>query len=378
MSPDAVWAEMKSEKNRVIAKLRGDLEKSFSMLGIKRVQGKAAFESKNSITVETAQGKSSLPFDKAVIAAGSAPAFPPPTDQFLGQILNSDTIFEIERAPESLVIVGGGAVGCEFACLFNALGSKVTIIEKTGGLVPGEDPGIVQALRKIFEARGIEVFDSITIEQLKREGSGWDIRLSNQKEIKTEALLVCTGRRPETQFLNLDAAGIGTERNRLILNDGLQTSNPNVYAAGDVTGLSLLAHSGTAQGECAARNALGENVTYDGSLVPRCLYTWPEVASVGQWKEGAEKAGISVKGQRYFFQGSARALAENQTDGFVQILSHAETGKILGAQMIGPGAAEIIHILSVALKNQMTRDSLREVIFAHPTFSEGIRWALER
>ncbi len=368
---------MKSEKNKVIAKLRGDLDKSFSMLGVKRIQGKAVFESKNSFAVTTAEGKSSLKFDKAVIAAGSSPVFFPPTDQFPDQTLDSDKIFEIERVPQSIVIVGGGAVGCEFACLFNALGSKVSIIEKTAGLVPGEDPGIVQALRKVFEARGIEIFDSITIEELKH-GNVWNIKLSNQKMIEAEALLVCTGRRPDVQALNLDAAGIKAERNRMVLNGSLQTSNENVFAAGDVTGLSLLAHSGTAQGECAARNAMGENMTYNGSLVPRCLYTWPEVASVGQWKEAAEKAGIPVKGQRYFFQGSARAMAENQTDGFAQILSHAESGKIIGAQIIGPGAAEIIHILTVAIKNQMTRDSLKDVIFAHPSFSESIRWALER
>ncbi len=371
---------MKREKIRVIEQLRSDLDKSFKMLGVKQVRGNASFNSPQSVEVTDSGSRTQISFDKAVIAAGSSAVFPPPTDQFLDQILDSDRIFEIERVPQSIAIVGGGAVGCEFACLFNALGSKVFVIEKTAGLVPGEDALVVQTLRKSFEARDIEIFDSVTIASLARGKKSWQITLSDQKEFQAESLLVCTGRRPDTQSLNLEAAGIKTEGkgNLIELNGRLQTSNANVFAAGDVTGLSLLAHAGTIQGECAAKNALGGAQNYNGDFVPRCLYTWPEVASIGLWKESAENAGIPVKGQRYFFQGLSRALAEGQTEGFVQILSHKESGKILGAQIIGPTATEIIHIISVALQQQMSRDELHEVIFAHPTFSEGVRWALER
>lgn len=378
VSAQSVWDEMKREKNRVIQQLRGDLEKSLKLSGVKIVQGEAKFSSQKSFQIRAAGGNSEAIFDKAIVAVGSAPFFPPPTNQFLDQVLDSDRIFEIERVPKSIAIVGGGAVGCEFACLFNALGTEVSIIEKTGGLIPGEDAMVVQALRKSYEARGIKVIDSVTITQLNFLNGGWDIALSTDTRLKAEQLLVCAGRRPDFKNIEPEKAGIKLNARGIETSNQLQSSNPDVYFAGDVTGLSLLAHAGAVQGECAAKNALGGSQAYDGSLVPRCLYSWPEVASVGAWKEQAEASGIPVKGQRFFFQASGRALADHQTEGFIQILSHKETDKIIGAQIIGPSATEIIHIAALAIHKQMTRAELAEVIFAHPTFSEGIRNAVLR
>lgn len=373
-----LWQEMKKEKERVIQTLRQNLEKSLKSSGINVATGQASFISSDEIRSSTDQGDQTLKFDKAVIAVGSAPFFPPPLDSVQNEILNSDRVLEIEKIPESLVVVGGGAVGCEYACLFNELGVKVTLVEKMSNLLPGEDELIVNALRKSFENRGIGILVSTTIEKLSRGKTGWDISLSGGDKISAQEILACVGRRPNFESLDLSKAGIMHSRSGIEIDASLRTSNPRVFSAGDVTGLSLLAHAGSAQGEIAAANALDENRLYDGSLVPRCLYTWPEVASVGMWMREAESKGIEAKSQRFFFQASGRAIAEGETEGFIQMISDKKTDRILGAQIIGSHATEMIHIISIALKKEMTRKEIREVIFAHPTLSEGIREALER
>ena len=174
------------------------------------------------------------------------------------------------------------------------------------------------------------------------------------------------------------ASSVRTSPKGIPVNSRLQTSNPDIYACGDVTGLSLFAHAGAVQGEVAAANALGESKEYDGSLVPRCLYTWPEAASVGLCSYPAQEKKIETKSQRFFFGASGRALAEGDSEGFIQIVLDKSSEKILGAQIIGPHATELIHVISVALKAGMGKQDLKEVIFAHPTFSEGIKGALEK
>lgn len=374
----ALWDEMRKRKDRVIRALRADDEKSISLAGAKILKGKARFASPKSLTVSTKDGEKKLDFDKAVIAAGSVPIFPPPLDERKKDILDSDRIFDVETLPDSVAIVGGGAVGCEFACLLNELGVKVTIIEKTGGLLPGEDSQIVSALRKSFEKRGIQIKDSVTAEKLEGNAGAWKITLSDGSTLEAGQILACVGRRPSVESLGLETTSVKSSPKGIQVNSHMQTSNPDIFACGDVTGLSLLAHAGSAQGEIAAANALEESKEYDGSLVPRCLYTWPEVASVGITAGQAQENKIETAGKRFFFAASGRALAEGDSEGFIQIVLEKSSEKILGGQIIGPHATELIHVLSVAIKAGMKSKDLKEVIFAHPTFAEGIKGALER
>ncbi|OGR88446.1 MAG: hypothetical protein A3A86_08315 [Elusimicrobia bacterium RIFCSPLOWO2_01_FULL_60_11] len=365
----ALWAEMRKRKDQVIRQLRSDDEKSISLSGAELLSGEARFTSPKSLTVSTKSGERKIDFDKAIIAAGSAPIFPPPLDARKKDILDSDRIFDIETLPSSVAIVGGGAVGCEFACLLHELGVKITLIEKTAGLLPGEDAQIANALRKSFEKRGIQVKDSVTAEMLDGKAGAWKITLSDRSTLEAAQILACVGRRPLGESLGLDKASVKISPKGIPVDSKMRTSNPDIFACGDITGLSLLAHAGSAQGEVAAANALGESKEYDGSLVPRCLYTWPEVASIGT---------AAGKAKRFFFAASGRALAEGDSEGFIQIVLEEGSEKILGGQIIGPHATELIHVLAVAIKAGMASKDLREVIFAHPTFSEGIKGALER
>lgn len=374
----AEWQEMKKQKDHVVRNLRQTLERTLSSTGIQILRGEAKFEGRQEIMVSGANEKKKIPFDQAIIAVGSAPIVPTPFEPFKDQILSSDKALQMERIPPSMLVIGGGAVGCEFACLFHELGCKITIIEKLPNLLPGEDDLVALTLKRSFETRGIKVATSTTVETLDRKGDAWEAKLSNKSTVNADEILLCVGRSPNCKPLDLEKAGIEYSSKGIDVDATLNTSNKNVYSVGDVTGLSLLAHSASVQGEIAAANASGEKKLYDGALVPRCLYSWPEVASVGIPLSRAKERGIDAKSQRFFLQASGRALCEGRTEGFIQIVSDEKTDRILGGQILGQHATELIHILSIALKKEMTRREMRETIFAHPTLAEGIRGALEK
>ncbi len=371
------WADIQPFKDQVVSTIRGQLENSLKSAKVDILRGTAKFNWPSSVEVSSSAGTKTVHFDKAIIATGTTSFFPPPLDQFIGHFWDSDRALKVSKTPKSFIVVGGGAVGCEFACLMNAAGAKVTIIELKDGLLPGEDAAIAAALAKSFEERGIEVITGAKVVAAEKNHDGWRLALSQGKIVEAEEVLVCVGRTPITTELNLDAAGVRTEKGRLILSEKLQTTNPNIFAAGDAA-TTRLAHAASAQGEVAAANALGGDERFDDRFVPRCLYSWPEVASVGQWKYQLEEANQPVKTTRAFFKGSAKAMAAKEAEGFVQIVSDPGSDKILGAQIIGPHATELIHLFSVALKAQMTVKQMGQVMFAHPTLSEVIRDACRK
>jgi dihydrolipoamide dehydrogenase len=368
------WDDLQKKKNAVVKNLRDSLAGHLKKLGVTVVKGEAKFKDAHTLLA----GGQEVPFDHAVVAAGSEPFFPEPFPAFRDGILDSDRALALPRVPKSLLVVGGGAVGCEFACLFRELGAEVTLLEKTEGLLPGEDPAVVRVLAGAFEKRGIRILTGATVEMLSHHAASWSARLSTGEDVAVEEVLVCVGRRPAAGALNLEAAGVKLEKGRVPVDGQLRTNVPHIYAVGDVNGLSLLAHAASAQAETAVAAIFGEKRAYDNALVPRCLYTWPEVASVGEWAHSAQAKGLETKSRRFFFQGSPKALASNEGEGFIQVISSKGDDRLLGAQIAGPHATELIHIFSVALKTGLTVSALREVIFAHPTLSEGVREALNR
>ncbi len=372
------WEKLQEKKRSIVDLFRKSLDHRLGQLRVQVVRGNARFLTDHTLSVTSPNGVERIPFDAAVIATGSRPFFPPPFDVLTDSILDSDRILGMETVPQSLVVVGGGAVGLEFACLFQALGSNVSVIEKKPQILPGEEASVSRLLQKSFEKRGMTIFTDRTVAKAEKNMDGWRLTLSGGETLSSEQVLVCVGRAPGTADLGLEDAGVIVDGGRLAVNPYLQTARSHIYAVGDVNGLSLLAHAASVQGTMAAGHLLGESLSYDSSLVPRCLYTWPEVASVGEWTHSASLKDVEVKAQRFFFQGSPKAMASDETEGFMQILSEKTGGRLLGAQIIGPHATELIHIFSVALSAKQTVDQLRRVIFAHPTLAEGIREALSR
>ncbi|MDD2774116.1 MAG: dihydrolipoyl dehydrogenase [Elusimicrobiales bacterium] len=373
------WEKIQSRRKGLLDKLRSGLRRTIESKGIRIVEGTASFISDNEAEIKTAAGAVRETFDAAIIAAGTAAFYPPPFDAHKDKLLDNVSVFSLERKPKSVVIIGGGVIGLEFGCFFNALGCEVSIVEMQPALLPGEDEAVSRALAQSFEKRGVKLHLGKTAKSVSFDGGMKTVALSDGTALTAEEVLVAVGRVAELSALNLDKIGVSWDRKGIKVDDRLRVSGKsNIYAVGDVNGLMQLAHAATAQGETAAANIMGADEAYDNSAIPRCVYAWPEAASIGLNKAQAEKAGLTPKTHRAFFLGSGRALTQNETEGFVQAVSDADTGRLLGAQIVGAGASELIHIFAVALSAKMTAAQLRRVIFGHPTMSETIHDALAR
>ncbi|OGS04115.1 MAG: dihydrolipoyl dehydrogenase [Elusimicrobia bacterium RIFCSPLOWO2_12_FULL_59_9] len=373
------WEKIRRRKDSAVSFLRGSIERTLKAAGVELVRAEGRFLSDKEIEAVSASGRRSVyAFRSAIVAAGTRPFFPPPFDAHAERLLDSDRIFDLSETPRRLAVIGGGAIGCELSCFFSEMGSEIVLIEKMPRLLPGEDEGVARLLQGSFEKRGIRVAVGATVEELAPQASGWKLRLAGGESLQADQVLVCVGRRAHAEGLGLEKAGVPETGSFVGVDGFLRTPARNIFAVGDINGLAPLAHAATAQGISAARSATGDLSRYDGSLVPRCLYTWPEVASVGLWKRDCLAQGIEIKAQRFFFAASGRALTEGETEGYMQILSDAATGRILGAQMIGPRVTELIHIISMAIRSGMGRGDFKGMIFAHPTLAEGIRETLER
>ncbi|MCK5106450.1 MAG: dihydrolipoyl dehydrogenase [Elusimicrobiales bacterium] len=372
------WDKIKQRKTDVIGKLRTSLEKMMQMKKVEIIKGKASFESANKVKIQTAQGEVTKEFDYAVIATGTNPSFPPPFADFKNKLLDSDRIFDIPKLPKSLAIIGGGVIGLEFACFFNSMGTDVSVIELMPNILPGEDAMVTRALKTSFEKRGIKFYLGKKTETLEIADDKKTLNLDDGTKIEVEEILVGTGRSADLKDLNLEALKLKHDNRGLKVNDLLQTEIENIYAIGDINGISLLAHSATKQGEIAAENIMGAKKTFDSNIVPKCIYTWPEVASIGLNKSEADAKGIEAKTQRNYFNFSGKALTTEAAEGFVQIVYNTADDSIIGAQIVGQSATELIHIIAVAIKFKLKRSDMKELIFAHPTMAEGIGEALNK
>ena len=368
------FAKIQTRRKGVIDKLQQGLSGMFKRAKINYIEGEASFVSPSEIKVNG----QNIAFDAAVIATGTKAFFPPPFNQYKDKLHDNSTIFNLERVPASLAIIGGGVIGCEFACIFNALGCKVSIIEMLPSVIPFEDDASVRALKTSFEKRGIEIKTGRAAKDITFDGNIKNITLDDGSVISAEEVLVAVGRAVDLDSLNLPAANITPERKGIKVNPQTMQAAGNIYAVGDVNGLCLLAHAAHAQGEVAAKNIMGISAAYNNDLIPKAIYTWPEVASIGLNKKEAEAKGFEAKVSKSFFMANGRAMTQEATEGFVQIVIDAKTDKVIGAQITGAGASEMIHIPQMAVLTGMTAHELEAVVFAHPTMSEAIKEALAK
>lgn len=275
------------------------------------------------------------------------------------KIISSDQALVLSEVPRSLLIIGGGVIGCEFANLFSILGSKVAIVEKMPLLLPGEDREIARKIEVIFKKKGIDVT------------TGADISNFNLQDYSR--ILVCVGRAANTSGLGLEELGVGLENNRIMVDDYLRSSVSNIYAAGDCASKIMLAHYAAYQGRIAVENMVSNNMhKADNKIVPACIFTQPQIASVGLNEENAQAAGLLVKIHKFDFRSSAMARIIDEAEGFIKVVSNQETQEVIGASIIGPLASELIAIFSMAISAHLTVAQIRAMIFAHPTLSESI------
>ena len=313
-----------------------------------------------------------------VLATGSRPTEIPAAPRDGTHILNSDDILNLKQAPARLIILGGGYIGCEFASIFSQLGSQVTLVEMEDWLLPGMDPDLADLLQRQFKRQRIGLHLGRRMESAAT-GDGVTLTLDNGDTLTGDRLLVAVGRVPNTENLGLEEVGVELAGRAIRVNERMETTVPGIFAIGDVTGQMQLAHVATAQGKVVVENLLNPaaGAAMDYTQVPAAVFTHPEIATIGLTPEQAEAAGIPVQIGRFPFAAIGKALAEGERDGFVKLIAHAETGKLLGGHIIGGHAAEMIGQITLAVRLGATAQQLAETIFAHPTLSEAVLEAAE-
>ena len=360
------FSKIQERREAVIMRLKRGLEFLYKSAKINLIKGTAKIKDSKTVIV----GEQEITFDALIIACGSKAFYPPAFESFKDKLLDNSKVFNLEKLPKSITILGGGAIGCEFACFFNALGVKVVLVEKLPkiAITMGED--ISRAITTAFEKRGIEIKTGLGAASVEIDGAQKTIILEDGHKITSEEVLVALGRKVDLSNLNLEALNIAYDKKGVKVDAQTMQVKDNIYAVGDITGFCLLAHAASAQASAAVSHILSGKAGYDNNLIPAVLYTWPEAASVGLTKEIAT---IPLKAHKSFYLANGRALAQGESEGFCQILTEESSGKIVGAQIVGAGAGEMIHIIALAIKAQMTLEDLANMTIAHPTLSEIIK-----
>lgn len=365
------YDKMVARKNRIVNNLRKGLEGVISSNGITVFRGYGKFVAPNEIKV-IGKDNALLSADKIIIATGSEPksitAFPYDYEK----IHDSTSLLEMKEIPKSIVIVGGGIIGCEFASLYSLLGVDVTILELLPKILPMEENSISGALTKALKKRGVNIHTGVQVDQIEKTKAGITAKLSDGKTFKADIALIAIGRALNTSSIGLEKAGIVPKDNGMIpVDKHMQTEVSGIYAVGDIASKWWLAHVASHQGLVAASHACGYPSEMHYNAVPNVVFTYPEIATVGLSLEEALKQGYSAKLGSFPAQALGKAQAIGETDGFAQIVFDKKTGQILGAQIVGHDASSLISEMAVAIANELTIECITETIHAHPTLPEA-------
>ena len=373
----AKWEKIQARKDKVLQTLRTGIKGLLGARKVTVIQGRAALAGTGKVVVTKPAGApEEFTADKVILAVGSVPSRIPgwPTDTHI--VCTSDEALHWKTLPKKLLIVGGGVIGCEFACMMQALGVEVTVVEMLPQILPNLDGQVAQLLAKILTARGIKIFTGVKIESLTLDGAGAIARLGNGESIDAERVLVATGRRPNTAEIGLDTIGLSSDRGFVRVNDRMETSAKNYYCIGDANGRCLLAHAASAHGVTAVENALGHGHEFTAPI-PNAVYTFPEIGTVGLTADEAKAKGLPASVGMFPLSHLGKALAVNDNEGFVKVVRHRETGRLLGVHMIGHNVTECIAAAGALLHQEVSVQDVAETVFAHPTISEAIKEAAE-
>lgn len=370
------WVAVMKRKDRVVKQLVKGVQGLMKANQIEILPGTAAFVDDQTLEVTAADGeKIQLQPDRIVIATGSQPFIPPikGLDTYTNW-LDSGKALALETLPESLAIIGGGVIGIEFASIFNSFGVKVTIVEEQPEILPSMDQELAGLLRKKLAKAGIHFLLGQRVEVVAGDEKQVELSLG-EETVQAEQLLVAVGRRSYLEGLGLENTSIQTERQRILVNEYLQTNAANVYAIGDCTGQIMLAHYASAQGECAVENALGASEKFRGEATPGCVYSDPEFASVGLTEERAAQKDLAYRVGKFPLKASGKALAMDKTYGFAKVLVEEQTQKLLGVHLLCERATDLITEAALVLQKGGTVEDILATIHPHPTLSEVVREA---
>jgi dihydrolipoamide dehydrogenase len=378
--PKIDLVKLRGWKDSVVKRLTGGLGQLAKQRKVRVVRGYGRFTSPDRIEVESAQGKQSIAFDQAIIAAGSRPARLPMFPWEDPRVMDSTAALELETIPKRLLVVGGGIIGLELATVYHALGARVTVVELTDDLIPGCDRDLVRPLYKILRGRYENIFTATKIKAVKVHGKGLEVSLegkNTQNNAVFDSILVATGRVPNTQEIGIQSVGVHVNEQGFIdVDSQMRTNIPRIFAIGDIVGPPMLAHKATHQGKVAAEVCAGKKSHFDARAIPSVAYTDPEVAWMGLTEAEAKSQGIAYEKGVFPWSASGRSLALGRSEGLTKLL-FGEGMRLLGAGIVGPNAGELIAETVLALEMNADAQDIALSIHPHPTLSETINFAAE-
>lgn len=372
--------QVMERKDAVVRNLVTGVEKLFSSWGVQLYRGRASLLTRDKVSIVSGEdmGKT-LQARYLLLATGSSPALPPVPQEQLSHTISSDDALSLKEVPEKMVIIGGGVLAVEFACIYQAFGTQVEMIKRSPLILPPVDPELARRLMILLKKRGMKINTGIYIKGIEAGRITAQDKKGGEVIFQGDKILVAMGRKPDLGGLELDTFGIEGSERGIAVDPYLETSVQGVYAIGDVLGQHYLASVASKEGILVAENLFGnqEKKAMDYSVIPQCVFSHPEVAGVGLTEKEAQKKGMDVVVSKFPLSASGKAVAMGETDGVVKLVAQKENGQVVGAHILGPQATDLIHQAAVAIKAQITAADLLEIVFGHPTLSEAMMEACE-
>jgi len=373
-------AKIRERKDKIVATQVKGIRGLFKSWGVNLIEGRGSLLAPDIVRVVRKDGTAmDVKSDKVIIATGSRPAKLPGFPFDGESVITSDEAIQLASIPKSLLIVGAGVIGSEFAFIYNAFGADVTMVEMMARAISTEDEEMSAVLEREFKKAKIKLLTNVKVEKVEKGSDGMMVvKLSNGTEVRTERILVSIGRHMNSENLGLDTVGVVIgKRGEITVNGKMETSIPVIYAIGDVTGNMMLAHVASQQGLVAVDNALGGDSRMDYSVVPAGIFTMPEIGSVGLRENQTIEKGIKYRVGRFQFRGLGKAHAMGEIVGMIKIIADEATDKVIGVHICGAHATDLIHEGALAIQVGVTAKQLGEMIHAHPTLAEGMMEAAE-
>ena len=376
------YSRMQAWKSEVVSKLVAGVEFLLKGNGVTVVAGEAEVVDRNRVRVLGPGGNvQEITTKNLVIATGTRPIELPGIEHDGSLVIGSKEALELTLRPEHMLVIGGGAIGLEFACMYQKLGSRITIVEVMDQLLPGSDPDAIRVVQRKLEAKGAKVYLKSRVVSVTKQSGRAIVEVETPGgvvRVEVDKVLQSVGKRPRTDKMNLAALGVRTDQRGFILTDErMMTNVQGVYAIGDVRGPPLLAHKASKEGMVAAECAAGLSSAGDWAVIPEAIFTDPEMASAGLTAQKATQAGHPVKTARFSFGALGRALSTGEGEGFVKVVFREDNGLVLGVQIVGPDASNLISEIALAIEMGATVEDIAQTIHPHPTLPEAIMEASE-
>jgi dihydrolipoamide dehydrogenase len=368
---------VRDRKDGIISELRKQLDATAMRLKIEVVRGKGVYIGERTVEVDGVRYTG----DALILATGSAIFKLPSIDHSLPGVWTSDEGVAFRSVPAEVLLIGGGVIGLEFACAYASFGSKVTVVELTPTVLPGNDKRVTREVQQRLEALGVSFRLGDAVDKVEQDGDRMRSTLRSGEVVESDVVFSAVGRIPNSAGLGFAENGVEMDRAAVKVDDFFRTNVEGVYAVGDLIGGMMLAHVAEEEGICAAHNAMaafrGEEPDHsvDYSAIPACVYTFPEVGVIGSSRDSAKERGIDAVQSTMKFTANGKALGEGEAEGFVQMVAEKGTGRIVGCQIVGPHAVEIVHEVAVAMRNGLPAADLAHTVHAHPSVSEVVKAA---